>query len=238
MKKSTKKTVSRVPAVLASVALAFLSLFAAGGCSHSVNTPDDIGAIRGYVIIGSLPEADVQVTLDGTITRSTNSDGEYRFVNLTVGDTHTVSTARFWKGARFREAVTMHVSEQNVTVPDTHVAYANFFGDQIKCDDAERPETSAGAPYIEISGLDGTTVGNRDVWCVAVRNPRSLEWRFRMSNTSPSWVAVTADGVGLSAPPPGTLSKSYGARVLASATGVPDLHLDFAAFVRPTPPRQ
>ena len=102
----------------------FLVLAVFSACSNPVDSPDNIGAITGFVIIGSMPTADVQVTLDGTITRSTNNAGQYRFVDLIVGDSHTVVVA----SSAVPKGVEMHVSEHAVTVPDTHVAYANFYG--------------------------------------------------------------------------------------------------------------
>ena len=90
------------------------------------DTPrDSVGAIRGLVIIGSMPTADVEVTLAGTTTMSTNNAGEYRFVDLVVGYPYTVSIA----ADAVPEGVEMHVSDTTVlAIPETHVSYVNFYG--------------------------------------------------------------------------------------------------------------
>ena len=116
MKQFIRNTIKKTGLLMAAVAFS--------SCSNPVDSPEDVGAIRGYVIIGSMPTADVEVTLDGTVTRSTNNSGEYRFVDLVVGDSHTVAVA----AGAVPKGVEMHVSEHAVTVPDTHVAYANFYG--------------------------------------------------------------------------------------------------------------
>ena len=116
MKQFIRNTIKKTGLLLAAAALS--------SCSNPVDSPDNIGAITGFVIIGSMPTADVQITLDGTITRSTNNAGQYRFVDLIVGDSHTVAVA----SSAVPKGVEMHVSEHAVTVPDTHVAYVNFFG--------------------------------------------------------------------------------------------------------------
>ena len=101
-----------------------LTMTVLASCSDPVGPTDDIGAITGYVIIGSVPTANVEVTLDDGTVRSTNNAGQYRFVNLTVGDSHVVTVM----ADAVPEGVEMHLSERQVTVPETHVAYANFYG--------------------------------------------------------------------------------------------------------------
>ena len=101
-----------------------LAMTVLASCSDPVGSTDDIGAITGYVIIGSVPTANVEVTLDDGTVRSTNNAGQYRFVNLKVGDSHVVTVM----ADAVPKGVKMHVSEHQVTVPKTHVAYANFYG--------------------------------------------------------------------------------------------------------------
>lgn len=102
----------------------FLAVVALASCSDPVGTPEDVGAVTGLVVIGSVPAPNVQVALDGSTVRSTDASGKYRFVDLTVGDSYGVAVV----AATLPEHVEMHVAEHQVTVPESRVAYANFFG--------------------------------------------------------------------------------------------------------------
>lgn len=102
----------------------FLAAVALASCSDPVEPPADIGAVTGLVIIGSVPARNVEVVLDGSTVRSTDASGKYRFLNLTVGGSHQVAIV----SGTLPEGVEMHVVDHQVTVPDSRVAYANFYG--------------------------------------------------------------------------------------------------------------
>lgn len=129
-------------------ALSFTGLVAAAlaACTSPTDPPGDIGAITGYVVVGSKPMSGVQVSVTSGCRHPsaapgasdkerctvdpvrTNGSGRYRFVNLRAGWSYTVEVP----ANAVPEGVVMHVRSQEVTIPESQVSWANFYGSWIE----------------------------------------------------------------------------------------------------------
>lgn len=124
--------------------VSFAGLIAAAAptaCSGPTEPPADIGSITGYVVVGSQP-ASVQVKVTSGCRHPfaapgasdkerctvapvrTDGSGKYRFVNLRAGWTYTVEVA----ANTVPEGVVMHVRSAEVTIPESRIAWVNFYG--------------------------------------------------------------------------------------------------------------
>lgn len=135
---------TQMKTILKTVSFAGLA-FAQTACSSPMEPPADVGAIVGYVVVGSRP-ADVQVQVTSGCRHpfaapgasdkerctvapvQTDGSGKYRFVNLRVGWTYTVEVA----ANTVPEGVVMHVRSAEVTIPESKIAWANFYGSWIE----------------------------------------------------------------------------------------------------------
>lgn len=128
------------------LAVAALVAVAPTACTSPMDPPGDIGAITGYVIVGSMPMSGIEVsvtsgcrhpsTAPGASDQErctvdpvrTDGSGRYRFVNLRAGWSYTVEVA----ANAVPEGVVMHVRSQDVTIPESQVSWANFYGSWIE----------------------------------------------------------------------------------------------------------